>query len=269
MESMRWRVLSLLASVLTAGLLAGCGPASAQAWDAAVLEVRPALPAALAAWKQRIVWRVTGSFMRGREALLPAGGALRIGPVEFDPDGDWILAEALLEDAQAAGTAMPALGWTSVRLAEAGEGEGAAMEPNLDRTGGCAAWLLGRIEAAGGSWRGLNLARLERELAGGGLDSVSLDLWRAYGALASGNLSARDLAARSTLPARIPAPPGEWLDCRGALVPAVDGGWLETELPLGGGMFFRSDGRASLRFTVRLGGDGETRVEAAERAYAD
>jgi hypothetical protein len=140
---------------------------------------------------------------------------------------------------------------------------------HLDRAGGCAAWLLGRIEAAGGSWRGLNLARLERELAANGLDSVSLDLWGAYGALVSREFSSWDLVARPLCTAKIPAAPGDWRDCRGRPVPQATGGGLETELPEGGGMFFRADGRACLRFTMRLGGDGEPRVQAAERTYPD
>lgn len=242
------------------------------------MEIRPALPEGLRTWEKRLVWRVSGSLLPGSVHQIAGNGSLALTGVALGPWGDWLHCKPWFPDGSGglAESGFADLGWTSGRLAPPPEGSAAAGDGFwgnsvvLDWAGGCAAGLLERIEAAGDSWRGLNLVRLESELRLRGLDSRKMDGWRLFDAVTARNVALWDLSELPRHEVPVPLPPGDWLDYRGQPCGEPSGdGFRKMELPEGTSTLYRQDAGAYLRVTVRMGGDGGWQASVAEHRYRE
>ena len=271
------------------GLLFSCGQPLENVGQAMVtikdqsLMFRPVLPDGLAAWRTKIVWQVSSSCWPDPADLstwlIPSDEIKQTSSIMASPKGDWLRCRPFLitEDGTIEPCDLVELGWISGfdtrapdKTVPGSSCDGRWLE--LDGAGGLAAIILARLDQAGADWTGLNLARLNDEIRRKNLDSETADVWRLYQAIASHDLSNRDLTPRLRYPLEIDTASSGWRDVHGVecswMVDTTEGtGKIKVTLPLGTSTLFRADGGAYLRVNVHQAGDGSVRACWVEHCY--
>ncbi len=241
-----------------------------------VVRVTMNSPAGLSKWDDQITWKLRASFFDG-ELEAKSGETLELSGRAMRPGGDWLLCRGVLsaEPSELADSGLPDLGWTSacerrVPSQDSGGQGRPVLELQVDGAGGLAAAGLEMVDRAGADWSGLNLVKLDQELMTKGLDSVSADVGRLFGAISDRDISVYDLVGREHFWVAIAAEDGDWLDCRGQSCRRQEmgagRGRIEVILPLGASTLFRADGKAFLRVWTYRAGDGAVKANAVEHA---